>query len=137
MARTSDKPDGPTAGTHTFAALEFLALLLTHVPDHHEVLVRYYGAYSVRRRAAWRSAGLLSEVRPDDAKRDDLPPRPQLLALRKRSGRSERFKPSAPTLASPVSSPVCPSNPTETPGSERNASGSLVSVKSFSDRRIR
>ncbi len=46
---TSDKPDGPTAGTHTFGALESLALLLAHVRDHHEVLVRY-GAYSVRRR---------------------------------------------------------------------------------------
>jgi hypothetical protein len=29
----SDKRDGPTAGTHVFPALEFLARLLAHVPD--------------------------------------------------------------------------------------------------------
>ena len=83
---TSDKPDGPTAGTHTFSPLEFLALLLTHVPDYHEILVRYYGAYSVRRRAAWRRAGLLTESRPstDSAHTANAPTWPQLRALRQR-----------------------------------------------------
>ncbi|MCP3903419.1 MAG: hypothetical protein GY715_07260, partial [Planctomycetes bacterium] len=56
----SDKADGPTAGTRTFEALEFLALLLAHVPRKGEVYVRYCGAYSVRRRAAWREAGVLA-----------------------------------------------------------------------------
>ena len=60
----SDKRDGPTAGTHDFPALEFLARLLAHVPDANEVLVRHYGAYSVRRRARWRRAGILSDARP-------------------------------------------------------------------------
>jgi hypothetical protein len=44
----SDKRQGPTAGTHVFPALEFLALLLAHVPDVQERLVREYGAYSTR-----------------------------------------------------------------------------------------
>ena len=48
----SDKSDGPTAGTHTFEPLEFLARLLAHVPRKSEIYVRYCGAYSVRRRAA-------------------------------------------------------------------------------------
>jgi hypothetical protein len=47
----SDKREGPTAGTHVFPALEFLARLLAHVPDPSERLTRAYGAYSVRRRA--------------------------------------------------------------------------------------
>ena len=50
----SDKAEGPTAGTHDFDALDFLARLLTHVPDKNHIYVRYYGAYSVRRRARWR-----------------------------------------------------------------------------------
>jgi hypothetical protein len=36
----SDKRDGPTAGTHSFPALEFLAMLLAHIPNVHEHLVR-------------------------------------------------------------------------------------------------
>ncbi len=36
----SDKVDGPTAGTHTFDALEFLANLLAHIPRHGQVYVR-------------------------------------------------------------------------------------------------
>jgi hypothetical protein len=54
----SDKVDGPTAGTHTFEPLEFLAKLLAHLPRKNEIYVRYYGAYSVRRRAAWRERGI-------------------------------------------------------------------------------
>jgi hypothetical protein len=37
----SDKADGPTAGTHEFGALEFLARLLTHVPDKSSIYVWY------------------------------------------------------------------------------------------------
>jgi hypothetical protein len=47
----SDKQEGPTAGTHVFPALELLVMLLVHVPDTRERLVREYGAYSARRRA--------------------------------------------------------------------------------------
>jgi hypothetical protein len=54
----SDKADGPTAGTHSFEPLEFLARLLAHLPRKGDVYIRYYGAYSVRRRAAWRKAGI-------------------------------------------------------------------------------
>ena len=59
----SDKREGPTAGTHVFPALEFLAKLLVHVPDTRERLVREYGAYSARRRARWRRAGVLTDTR--------------------------------------------------------------------------
>jgi hypothetical protein len=54
----SDKTEGPTAGTHSFEPLEFLARILAHVPRKSEIYVRYYGAYSVRRRAAWRQRGV-------------------------------------------------------------------------------
>jgi hypothetical protein len=59
-----DKREGPTAGTHALPALEFLARLPVHVPDKRERLVREYGAYSVRRRARWRNAGILADTRP-------------------------------------------------------------------------
>lgn len=73
---TSDKAQGPTAGTHRFHALEFLARLLAHVPRRNEIYVRYYGAYSVRRRAAWRKNG----VRPghDERAMTHLPPDPEV-----------------------------------------------------------
>jgi len=84
----SDKRDGPTAGTHAFPALEFLARLLAHVPDRHEILVRQYGAYSVRRRARWRREGILTDARPlaeiAPANGDALPDWPALRALRQR-----------------------------------------------------
>jgi len=86
----SDKTTGPTAGTHTFEALEFLARLLTHVPDKNEICVRYYGAYSVRRRHKWRKEGVLRDrQRPGDASltppRDEtIPTWPALCALRRR-----------------------------------------------------
>jgi Putative transposase len=66
----SDKAEGPTAGTHRLHALEFLARLLSHVPRRREIYVRYYGAYSVRRRAAWRRSG----VRPSDEADAPRPP---------------------------------------------------------------
>ena len=54
----SDKADGPTAGTHAFDPLDFLAQLLTHIPRKGEHLVRYYGAYSSRVRGTWRRQGV-------------------------------------------------------------------------------
>ena len=84
----SDKRQGPTAGTHDFDALEFLALLLAHVPDHHEVMVREYGAYSTRRRARWRREGILSDTRrfaeTSLPPGDDTPAWPALRAMRQR-----------------------------------------------------
>ena len=82
----SDKSEGPTSGTHTFEGLEYLARLLTHVPDKNEVCLRYYGAYSVRRRARWRRLGILSETRTFAEERKDpgLPTWPALQARRRR-----------------------------------------------------
>jgi len=52
----SDKPTGPTAGSETTDALEFLARLTSHIPDKGQVLQRYYGFYSSRQRAKRRKA---------------------------------------------------------------------------------
>jgi hypothetical protein len=61
---------------------------LAHVPDAHEVLVRHYGAYSVRRRARWRRAGILTDTRPPaeilSASADPVPDWPARRALRQR-----------------------------------------------------
>ena len=46
----SDKADGPTAGTAALDPLEFLARLLTHIPDPGQVMTRYYGWYASRTR---------------------------------------------------------------------------------------
>jgi hypothetical protein len=46
----SDKPTGPTSGSETTDALEFLARLTSHIPDKGQVLQRYYGWYSSRQR---------------------------------------------------------------------------------------
>jgi len=54
----SDRNDGPYAGVHRFAALEFLARWLDHVPERYEVRVRYCGAYATRRRVWWRRRGV-------------------------------------------------------------------------------
>jgi hypothetical protein len=54
---TSDKADGPTAGRHTFDALEFIARLVAHIPDKGQVMQRYYGYYANRARGARRKAG--------------------------------------------------------------------------------
>jgi hypothetical protein len=55
----SDKTDRPTAGGATVDPLEFLARVLTHIPDKRQVTQRYYGWYAnrprgVRRRQAAR-----------------------------------------------------------------------------------
>jgi hypothetical protein len=59
----SGKREEPPAGTQAYPALELLVMLLVHVPDTRERLVREYGAYSARRRARWRRAGVLSATR--------------------------------------------------------------------------
>jgi hypothetical protein len=55
----SDASEGPYAGVHRFAALEFLARLVDHIPAKGEVRVRYYGAYASRRRGWWRRRGVV------------------------------------------------------------------------------
>jgi len=52
----SDKASGPTAGTHAFDAMEFIALLVAQIPDKGQVMQRYYGFYSNRQRGARRKA---------------------------------------------------------------------------------
>jgi len=66
---------------------EFLARLLTHVPDTSSIYVRYYGAYSVRRRARWRDQGILTATRFQaevTGSADDSPTWPQMQARRRR-----------------------------------------------------
>ena len=46
----SDKADGPTAGTETADALEFLARVLVPIPDQGQVTTRYHGWYANRPR---------------------------------------------------------------------------------------
>jgi hypothetical protein len=77
----SDKSDGPTAGTHTFEPLEFLARLLAHVPRKSEIYVRYYGAYAVRRRAAWRLRGIRPGSRLPE---EPVEPVPEVVRARRR-----------------------------------------------------
>jgi hypothetical protein len=50
----SDKADGPTAGTVALDPLEFLARLLTHIPDPGQVMTRYYSWYTSRTRGMRR-----------------------------------------------------------------------------------
>jgi len=52
----SDKPTGPTAGSETIDALEFLARIVSHIPNKGEALQRYYGFYASRRRGMRRKA---------------------------------------------------------------------------------
>ena len=53
------------------------------MPDSHEILVRYYGAYSVRRRALWRRTGVLAEAcGPADHGSEGEPQAPSWPALR-------------------------------------------------------
>jgi hypothetical protein len=54
----ADRADGPYAGVHRMAALEFLARWADHVPERYEVRVRYAGAYATRRRVWWRGRGV-------------------------------------------------------------------------------
>ncbi len=63
----SDAREGPCAGVHPFAALEFLVRLVDHVPGKGEVRVRYYGAYASRRRGRWRRRGVVLAGEPPAA----------------------------------------------------------------------
>ena len=61
----SDKPTGPTAGSETTDALEFLAKLTSHIPDKNQVLQRYYGHYASRVRGMRRKAAERDEIRTE------------------------------------------------------------------------
>ena len=54
----SNKTAGPTAGTVTVDPLEFLARVVTHIPNPGQVMQRYYGWYASRTRGARRQQGL-------------------------------------------------------------------------------
>jgi hypothetical protein len=54
----ADRTEGPYAGVHRLAALEFVARWADHVPERYEVRVRYVGAYATRRRVWWRRRGV-------------------------------------------------------------------------------
>jgi hypothetical protein len=74
----SDASEGPYAGVHRLAAVEFLARLVDHIPAKGEVRVRYYGAYASRRRGWWRRRGVVlagagQEQARDDAEREPAP----------------------------------------------------------------
>jgi hypothetical protein len=53
---TSDQPDSPPAGRHTFEAPAFITRLVAHIPDKGQVLQRYYGYYANRTRGERRKA---------------------------------------------------------------------------------
>jgi hypothetical protein len=84
----SDASEGPHAGVHRFAAVEFLARLVDHIPAKGEVRVRYYGAYASRRRGWWRRRGVVlagagHEPAGDDPERE-MASWPALRARRRR-----------------------------------------------------
>ena len=60
----SDKPTGPTAGSETTDALEFLARVTSHIPNKGQVLQRYYGWYSSRQRGVRRRAHGDAAIQP-------------------------------------------------------------------------
>jgi hypothetical protein len=60
----SDKPTGPTAGSETVDALEFLARVVSHIPNKGQVLQRYYGWYASRVRGMRRKASEAGEEQP-------------------------------------------------------------------------
>jgi hypothetical protein len=83
----SDASEGPYAGVHRFAALEFLARLVDHIPGKGEVRVRYCGVYASRRRGWWRRRGVvLAGTGPTDAHdtEHEAEPWPALRARRRR-----------------------------------------------------
>ncbi len=55
----SDAREGPFAGVHRLAALEFVARGVDHVPERYETRVRYDGAYATRRRVWWPRRGIV------------------------------------------------------------------------------
>ncbi|MBI2536056.1 MAG: transposase [Gemmatimonadetes bacterium] len=54
----SDQASGPTAGAETVDALEFLARVVSDIPNKGQVLQRYYGWYANRTRGIRRRAGV-------------------------------------------------------------------------------
>jgi hypothetical protein len=58
----SDKTDGPTAGTEKLDPLEFLARIVTHIPDKRQVMTRYYGWYSNRVRGTRKKLAAAAAV---------------------------------------------------------------------------
>jgi hypothetical protein len=60
----SDKPTGPTAGSETVDALEFLPRVVSHIPNKGQVLQRYYGWYASRVRGMRRKASEAGEEQP-------------------------------------------------------------------------
>lgn len=60
----SDKSLGPTTGTETADPLEFLARILTHIPDMGQVTTRYYGWYANRPRRMRRLASPIDAAAP-------------------------------------------------------------------------
>jgi hypothetical protein len=56
---SSDAVDGPYAGVHRMAAVEFVARLVQHIPGKGEVRVLYYGAYASPSRGWWRRRGVV------------------------------------------------------------------------------
>jgi hypothetical protein len=68
----SDKPSGPTAGAETADALEFLARVVSHIPNKGQVLQRYYGWYANRTRGIRRKAGFHEQ--PSVVAGDVVPP---------------------------------------------------------------
>jgi len=69
----SDKHTGPTVGTHAFDALDFIGLLVAHIPNKGQVMQRYYGYYSNRQRGARRKAAEASAA-PDRNDSGDVAP---------------------------------------------------------------
>jgi len=65
----SDTRDGPTAGTETVDPLEFLARLVTHIPNTHQVMTRSYGWYANRPRGRRRPATTETVAAPVDGAR--------------------------------------------------------------------
>jgi hypothetical protein len=55
---------GPTAGSETTDALEFLARLTSHIPNKGQVLRRYYGWYASRVRGMRRKAAEAGDEHP-------------------------------------------------------------------------
>jgi hypothetical protein len=76
----SDKPSAHTAGAETLDALEFLARVVSHIPNKGQVLQRYYNWYANRTRGIRRQAG--GDAPPAVVVSDRVPP--ELAAVRRR-----------------------------------------------------
>ena len=48
MQYRPNRRDGPTAGAETVELLEFRARLVTHIPNKHHGMTRYYAKYASR-----------------------------------------------------------------------------------------